>query len=200
MKSLNESENTSKISNLHEHCIDEDHRRIYLCSDIDEDSEKTFITNINYLNSISNDTITIIASSCGGDVWHGMGIYDSIKISRSPIVYISYGVAASMGSIIPQAATTRLIMPHTTFMVHQGFVYGFGQYKAVLSMIDWIKKGEKQIMDIYVSRCSKAPYFKGKTKAFIKKFIMSKLDKDEDWFMTAKEAVKYGFMDKIYTG
>jgi ATP-dependent protease ClpP protease subunit len=29
---------------------------------------------------------------------------------------------------------------------------------------------------------------------------MSKLDKDEDWFMTAKEAVKYGFMDKIYTG
>jgi len=55
------------------------------------------------------------------------------------------------------------------------------------------------MLDIYASRCINGPFFTNKDMDYKKtfNFIRNKIEKLTDWWMTAKEAVHYGFMDDI---
>ena len=43
----------------------------------------------------------------------------------------------------------------------------------------------------------KGPYWKGKTKQQVSKAIKNKIQSKEDWYLTAEDAVNYGFIDGI---
>jgi ATP-dependent protease ClpP protease subunit len=119
---------------------------------------------------------------------------------RSHITIIAYGQAESMSSIIFQAADTRLITPNTYFMSHFGSTNAGGDY---LNVQNWVKY-EKQIcdtmLDIYANQCCNGQFFIEKygknavTK--VKNYLSTKL-KSGDWYITASEAVYYGFADKV---
>ena len=62
----------------------------------------TFIKNLRLLELDSGDKPIIIhQNSIGGDWCDGMAIFDAIQHSICPIIVITHGIAASMGSIIP---------------------------------------------------------------------------------------------------
>jgi len=72
------------------------------------------------LEAESQEPINLWFNSCGGDFYHGMGIYDVMTAMRSPIRMVVTGYACSVGSVILQAADTRIMGPHAILMIHDG--------------------------------------------------------------------------------
>lgn len=163
-----------------------------------------FIKNLRSMDLKSSDPITIHMHSVGGEWADGMAIYDAIAMSKSYITIIAYGQAESMSSIIYQAADLRLITPHAHFMAHYGSTDAGGEYLNVQNWVKWEKHICDVMLDIYAEQCVNGLFFKEKYNtnepqiSKVKNFLATKL-KSGDWYMTAEEAVHYGFADKVIT-
>jgi ATP-dependent protease ClpP protease subunit len=160
---------------------------------------KRFIKNLNLCMRVSPDKpIVIHMKTCGGDWNEGMAIYDAIRSCPSPVIILNYTHARSMSSIILQAADKRVMMPHSYFMIHDG-TYGIeGTYKGVMSNLEFDKRSEKVMLDIYAEKMAEKGKFQGQDVTKIKKWLRSEMDKKEDVFFTAEEAVAFGFADEIF--
>jgi len=71
-------------------------------------------------SSAAEQPITIILNNPGGDVVHGLAIYDAIRHCRNHVTIKVYGHAMSMGAIILQAADERLMSENSVMMLHYG--------------------------------------------------------------------------------
>ena len=200
----------SYISEAHDNDIIISSREIFLHGHIEEDGEDSgidsrtsnkFLKNLQILDSINNNPIIIHQQSIGGEWESGMMIYDAIQQSPSRFVFICHGVAASMGSIIPQAVYKkgiRITMPNCYWLVHEGEQEISGTSKQVQSYFEFSKLTKSQMYNIYSSVCFETgEYFKGMSKAKTKAFIRRKLESKEDWWLTSEDAVKYGLIDGV---
>lgn len=154
-----------------------------------------FIRNLNLCMRVNQDKpILIHMKTCGGD-WHeGMAIYDAIKSCPNPITILNYTHARSMSSIIFQAANKRIMMPHSIFMFHDGTLALDGTVKQVYSSVEQSKQTDKIMLDIYAQAMRRT----GAKIGVSKKWLRTQMDKKEDVFLSAAEAVKYGFADGIF--
>lgn len=178
---------------LHSIFETEDHGLDYKVANI-------FLKNLRFLENISNKPIIIHQYSIGGDLYDGMLIYDLIKNSSCKIVCVMHGMACSMGSIIPQAAHLRIILPNTLFMTHWGTIDINGLTVKQADAFSDIEKHIRNLMlTIYASRCINGKYFieRGYTEEKIKKFISNKWDKFDNWYLLSDDVVKYGFADGV---
>jgi ATP-dependent protease ClpP protease subunit len=194
------------LDRIHNNSIDVKNRTIYIHSGFDyEESGVDFkmatacVKNIDYLNSISHNPITLKMLSYGGCWNYGMAMYDAIVSSKSYTTFISYAHARSMSSIIPQAANKRLISKHCDFMIHYGTYEDSGDFRQVANGLKFTEKQNDVMLNIYASRCVKGKFFREKDmdqkKVF--NFLKNKIERLTDWWMTSEEAVYYGFMDKV---
>jgi ATP-dependent protease ClpP protease subunit len=136
--------------------------------------------------------------TCGGDWAEGMAIHNMIQACPNPVTILNYTHARSMSSIIFQAANKRVMMPDSIFMLHDG-TYGIeGTVKTVKSAIEFDMKSEVRMLDIYVASMKNKGKFKNKSENWIRKFLRSEMDKREDVFLTAEEAVEWGLADEIF--
>lgn len=158
-----------------------------------------FMKNMDYLNNISNDPISIKMASCGGDYYFGMAIFDMIKQSNCPVDIYAYVHARSMTSIILQAARKRYISKNCIFMVHYGEYGDYGDLRKVESGLSFYVGHNKTMFDIYADRCVEGAFFKDQhmTKQQVADFIQEKTDKKIDWWLRAEDAVHYGFADEV---
>jgi len=191
---------------LHNYSVDAKNRVIYLHASFEPDESGvdfrmavSFIKNLDYLNNISHDPITIKMFSYGGCWNYGMAIYDAIASSCSPTTFISYAHSRSMSSIIPQAASCRYIHKHCDFMVHYGTYSDSGDFRQVSNGVKFSETQNDVMINLYVKRCINSQFAKDNkmTKKRLHTFIKNKIEKLTDWWMTSEEAVYYGFMDKI---
>lgn len=201
------SRELNEVENLHYYDIDVENRVIYVHAEFGESEESgvdyrmasKLIKNLNYLNKLSDKPIELNMISYGGCWNYGMAMYDAIKKSKSEITCKSWAHSRSMSSIIPQAATTRLISKHCDFMIHYGTYGDEGDFRKVINGIEHSKKLNDVMIDLYVDRCIKGKF--AKEKKFSRKelfeFIKEKMDIKVDWWLSAEEAVYYGFMDGI---
>jgi ATP-dependent protease ClpP protease subunit len=98
--------------------------------------------------------INIIMNNIGGDIYHGMAIYDAIANCKNHVTIRVYGHAMSMGSIILQAADQRIMTRHSRIMIHYG---NFGSNQHTKVAYKWANETKKfdQIMeDIYLDKIS----------------------------------------------
>lgn len=148
-----------------------------------------FLKAITHLNRISNQPIVIHMNNLGGDWYHGMSIYDAIRASPSHVYGICWGYAMSMGSIIIQACDSRIVSPHCTFMIHDGFENLSGTCKSVEAWAKYIPKLRKRMYDIYYSRMKSAK----------PRITIEKIEKmcSHDSIFTAEESVIQGLADWI---
>jgi ATP-dependent protease ClpP protease subunit len=199
------------LYDLHNYNANVDTREIFLhnyySSDADENPgveykmSNTFLKNIRALEIKSDKPITIHMQSVGGEWSDGMAIYDAIAMSRCHVTIIAYGQAESMSSIIFQAADRRLITPNTYFMSHYGSTAAGGEYQSVQNWVRYEKRICDIMLDIYAGSCIGGQYFKEKYGSSpdaekVKLYLSRKL-KSGDWYLTAEEAVHYGFADEI---
>lgn len=130
--------------------------------------------------------ITIYLNSFGGCWFNGMAIYDAIKLCPCPVTCYVVGSAMSMGSIILQAADTRLIYPNATIMVHDGYETRVNDTpRTFQNWADYSKKSQQLMYRIYAEKS-------GRPVSFWRKKC------GVDLILTAQEAKELGLVDAIY--
>tara|TARA_B100001094_G_C18184388_1_gene802843 strand:- start:1160 stop:1828 length:669 start_codon:yes stop_codon:yes gene_type:complete len=203
--SINQHDN---IHTIHNYGIDVKNREIFLHSYIGEyDSEPGveyrcavyLQKNIRYLNAISSEPILIHMHLPGG-VWEDcMGMYDTIKLSKSRITILAYGKVESASSVLFQSAYKRILMPNTHVLIHYGSLSIDNEHKAAMSTLVWSEQETVKMIDIFTEKCLKSPIAKEKNwkKMIIKKHIISQLANRSDWILNSDESVYYGFADGV---
>lgn len=158
-----------------------------------------FIRNLNLCMRVNPGVPILIHMKTNGGYWEeGMAIYDAIKSCPVPVTILSYTHARSMSSLIFQAANKRVMMPHSTFMFHDGSMGLEGTIKQVISAIDFTKIQDEQMQKIYIDTMKQGGKFSKRSRKFIKEWLRNEMDRKEEVYMTAEQAVEYGFADEIF--
>jgi len=201
---------------MHEYQLDVQNNHIYLFptnalagSDTYGDAEpgieytmaNKFVMNTQ-LCMLSNPELPLLVhmKSCGGFWGEGMAIFDSMISYPMPTTIVNYSHARSMSSIILQSAAKRVMMPNSHFMFHDGTYGDWGTVKQVRSGLDFYDKTGEIMMDIYAHRMKERGKFKSWSISRIKDMMREHMDKKEDVFITAQEAIDWGLADEIFDG
>lgn len=207
---------TSAIEEMHGYNIDVVNFRIYLVGEEKvyhgEEDDYTepgveyimtsrFIKNLDILSGRNPERPILIAmKTCGGNGEEGMAIYDAIISCPNPITILSYTHARSMSSLILQAADKRVLMPHSYFMFHEGTVGAEDTYKGFLTYAEWMRKTSSSMIDIYSQALKRKGKFHTWSLQRIQKMLQDCMDKKQEMFLTAQEAVEWGFADEVFGG
>lgn len=206
MKRLTRNQKNSLLDEIQHSGVSIETREIYLHGvDSGEDDAGTdyrmamrFIKNFRFLESLNDKPIIVHQYNIGGDWSAGMAVYDTIMYSDCHVNFVMHGIAASMGSIIPQAADTRLMMPNCCMLIHFGStdIYGL-DHTTAQSWADWEKGLTDVMMGIYSDACHDSKKFVGKSKAKITECLTKTIKDKGDLWLTATQAVDWGFSDAI---
>ena len=171
-------------------------------SGIDFRVANKFIKNLRVLEAANKKPIIVHQNTVGGDWYAGITIYDAIKYSPCKFIFVCHGLAASMGSIIAQSVYgkgIRVTMPNCDWLIHEGYSDISGTYKQIGAAHEAEKRLLVKMYDIYTEICGgTGEYFASSKKSAVKSFIKRKLMAKEDWWLTAEDAVYYGFADAIF--
>lgn len=162
-------------------------RKVFLWGPVDDKSAKEITDRLLYLEAIDpGKDITFYINSPGGLVTAGMVIYDTMQMISSSVSTVCMGMAASMGSILLSggAKGKRFIFPHGEVMIHQPSGGGRGTSADLEIMALQMQKTKEMGARILAENC-------GQTFEKIMK------DFDRDYWMDAKESMKYGIVDGI---
>ena len=161
-------------------------RVILLTGEINDITSNIIISELLYLDSISNEDISIYINSPGGSITSGMAIYDTMNYIKSDVSTIGIGMAASMAAILLSSGTKgkRYILPNAAVMIHQPIGGVNGQASEIQIAADRIIKEKKKINKILSINCNK-------------ELEEVEKDTDRDYFMDAKEALEYNIVDAI---
>lgn len=132
--------------------------------------------------------ITFVIDSAGGDIIAGFHLFDTMLWMRAEghqITTIANGMAASMGGVLLQAGSTRIMTPQSSMLIHEAQFSAGGSFGVIEDQVDYVKKLQDRILDILAERSTLS-------KAQIKTRWTRK-----NWWLMAKEAHKLGFVDDI---
>jgi ATP-dependent Clp protease protease subunit len=162
-------------------------RIIFIGTPIDDNVASLTVAQLLFLESEDpTKDINIYINSPGGSVTAGMAIYDTMQFVRPDISTICVGMAASMAQVLLCAGTAgkRFALPNSRIMMHQPL----GGTQGQATDIEIYTKDMLRIREMLYAIISKHT---GKdTKTILK-------DADRDNYMSAKQAVEYGIIDKI---
>lgn len=96
--------------------------------------------------------IVIIMNNVGGEVLHGMAIYDAIRNCKNHVTIKVYGHAMSMGSIILQAADKRVMSKNSQVMIHYGSLSLSGHTKTTYQWANATKNYDRWMEDMFLAR------------------------------------------------
>jgi len=104
------------------------------------------------LETLKSDPITIIMNNPGGDLFHGLAIYAAIQTAKSHCTIKVFGQAMSMGSVILQAADTRIMMPNSKFMIHYGYDSQDNNTRTVFKWVDESRRIGYFMENVYLDK------------------------------------------------
>lgn len=161
-------------------------RIIFIEGEINDEKANLVVSELLYLDSISNDDINIYINSPGGSITAGMAIYDTMNYIKSDCVTIGIGLCASMAAFLLSSGTRgkRCSLSNTEIMIHEPLGGVNGQATEIKIVAERILKIKKKL-NVILSRNTKKS--------------LSKIEKDveRDYYMDSDEALKYGIIDKI---
>tara|TARA_X000001036_G_C20617572_1_gene781660 strand:+ start:416 stop:1051 length:636 start_codon:yes stop_codon:yes gene_type:complete len=130
--------------------------------------------------------ISIYINSPGGVVSSGLSIYDTMQYIRPKVATMCIGQAASMGSLLLAAGEKgmRFCLPNSRVMVHQPSGGFQGQASDIALHAQEILDLKKRLNMIYVNHTDQ-------------KINVVEKALDRDNFMTPKDALEWGIIDKI---
>jgi len=163
-------------------------RIIFLRHTIDDETANVVIAQILFLAAKDTETdIKLYINSPGGSVTAGLAIYDTMQYVRCNVSTICIGQAASMGALLLAAGTAgkRFALPNARILLHQIFGGVQGQAVDVKIQTDEMLRLRDRINDILA-------HHTGHSHKKIAK------DTDRDYYMTPKEALEYGLIDRVF--
>lgn len=164
-------------------------RIIMLNDQVDNASASVIIAQLLYLEGQDPEKdISFYINSPGGSVSAGLAIYDTMQYIKCDVSTICMGMAASMGAFLLSAGAKgkRLALPNSEIMIHQPLGQAQGQATDILIHASHIEKTRANLNKILAENT-------GKPLEIIER------DTERDNFMSAKEAMEYGLIDKVIT-
>ena len=161
-------------------------RSIYLYSEIDDNVANVIQSLLLFYDEISTDDIWFYINSPGGQVYSGLGIYDTMQYIISNVNTINTGIAASMAAVLLTAGqkNKRFALRHSRLMIHQPIGGISSQISDIEITSHEILKLKQELYTI-ISDHSGQPYDK------VKK------DCESDYWMSAEESKEYGIIDMV---
>lgn len=163
-----------------------DNRIIFLNGEINDNMSTLIISQLLYLDSLSNEDIFLYINSPGGSVTAGLSIYDTMNYIKSDVSTVATGICASMAAILlaSGAQGKRLSLKNSEIMIHQVLGGTQGQASDIKIQAERILEIKKKLNKILASICNKT---------------LNKITKDteRDFYLSPNDAIKYGLIDKI---
>ena len=181
---IEKKHNSERVYDIYSRLLED--RIILLNGEINDQLANIIVSELLYLDSISNDDISIYINSPGGSVSAGLAIYDTINFIKSDVSTICLGIAASMGAFLLSSGTVgkRYALPNSEVMIHQPLGGAEGQATEIKIAAEHILKTRDKLNHILSLN----------TKQDIKTI---EYDTERDNYMDADEALKYGLIDNI---
>ena len=164
-------------------------RIIFLGTEVKEENSNAICAQMLLLNAEdANRDIWLYINSPGGSVDSGMAIYDTMQWISNDVATVSMGLAASMGQFLLCAGTKgkRYALPHSRIMMHQPSG-GLGGTASDIRIQAEQSLHIKSVMQNLIAQHT------GQTLDQIE------ADSDRDRWFTAEQALKYGFIDHVFT-
>ena len=147
----------------------------------------TIVAQLIYLEGKNPDKdIYMYINSPGGSVTAGLAIYDTMQYIKCDVSTFCIGMAASMAAVILSSGAKgkRICLPHSEVMIHQPLGGAQGQATDIEIQSRHIQKTREMLNKILSDNT-------GKSMEVINK------DTERDNFLDAKQALKYGLVDKV---
>lgn len=132
------------------------------------------------------EPIKIFIDSHGGDLVATFTMIDAILLSKTPVWTINIGCAYSGGFFIFLAGARRLSYSFASFLFHEGSTANGGDANKFNNFADFYKIQLKQLREFTIKNTN------------ITQDVYEKHMKD-DWWFSAREAIRYGICDEIVT-
>jgi len=164
-------------------------RIIMLSGEVNDAVASSIVAQLLFLEAQDPDKdIYFYINSPGGVITSGLSMFDTMSYIKPDIVTICIGQAASMGAFLLASGTQgkRYALPHARIMIHQPSGGAQGQSTDIQIQAQEIQRLKDTLNEILAEKTGKKP------KQIEK-------DTERDNFMSAKEAIEYGLIDKILT-
>ena len=179
------------IENLRENVF-ENNNTVCLFGAIDEEMTQRVLKQLLSLHfkfkeeCTANPTVVVLINSPGGIVTGGLAILDTLKSLNCRIVTVCIGQAASMAATLLSCGTKgyRYALENSEIMIHQPLGGTQGQATDIEIHCAHMLQIKRKLNGILAENT-------GKTAKQIS------LDSERDFYMSAKEALGYGLVDKV---
>ena len=161
-------------------------RCVSISGEINEESAVDFTDNILDLNLESNEPITVLINSNGGEINSGLLMYDAIVGSKAPIRMICRGKAYSMGAVLFACAKERYMLPNSELMLHQPMLGGkvSGNASSIKSISDSMLETKKKINKLLSKHTKKTEEEIDEATSF-------------DHYFSPEESIEFNLCDEI---
>jgi len=139
------------------------------------------------LRSIGNRDVIVRINSPGGDMFEGIAIYNLLRTHPAKVTVEVLGWAASAASIIAMAGDVIRMGLGSFMMVHNAWGLVIGNRHDLREAASLFEQFDAALADIYEART-------GMDRVGIERLM------DAETFMTAAQAVEYGFADAVDDG
>jgi ATP-dependent Clp protease protease subunit len=162
-------------------------RIIWLGSEVRDENANAICSQLLLLSAENPEKdIYLYINSPGGSVTAGMAIYDTMQFIPNDVVTVATGLAASMGQFLLSSGTKgkRYATPNARILMHQPSGGIGGTASDIKIQAELILHMKKVMAELTADQT-------GQTVDTILR------DNDRDKWFTAKDALDYGFFDKI---
>lgn len=162
-------------------------RIIFLGTDVNSNVANIIQAQLLFLESVdASKDIQIYINSPGGEVYSGLGIYDTMQFIKPDVATICTGMAASMAAVLLCAGAhgKRSALPHSRVMIHQPLGGAQGQASDIEITAREILKIKEELALIIAHHSGKS------TEEVIR-------TGDRDYWMIASEAKDFGMIDEV---
>ena len=162
-------------------------RIVFLGTPIDDFVANSIIAQFLFLQMEDpKKDIHLYINSPGGSVTAGMAIYDTMQFLSCDVTTYCIGMAASMGTVLLAGGTKgkRYALPHSSVMIHQPSGGAGGQASDISIAAKEIIRWRETLNGVLAKHT-------GKSIEQIAK------DSDRDFYMSAKDALTYGIVDRV---
>lgn len=137
-----------------------------------------------YLADLDVENIDVYINSNGGAVDTAIAINNALRRHKAKVTVNIDGIAASAATLITCAGDTVRMPKNALFMIHNPSTIAMGDSEEMRKKADVLEKYKNSITETYLQKVN------------IDKEKLSKLMDNESW-LSAEEALKYGFIDEI---
>ena len=176
--------NGEKVYDIYSKLLE--NRIIFISGEINDTLSNLVISELLYLDSINHNDINIYINSPGGSVTSGLAIIDTMNFIKSDVRTTVVGMAASMASLILASGKKgkRFSLKNSEVMIHQPIGNTSGQATDI---------------EIHAKRIINKKKMLNKMLASLTNNPLDKIEHDteRDKYLSSKEALDYGIIDKI---